>query len=319
MLHNTRRRVLGLLIGAVAGLRLLPSAPRAFAKTAECFALQSFGEWKGVATNTQAGARIGQVTFADPDVCDLRAGLQVAASLDSKLIVYGDPFGTRLPKTFLVQPDNRLIVRNEDGTTAIDEPLCGVCTDIRDDKVTVILPLACAPLFRSSRSLEIAVKLGKTMECRFTINCEDLRKALDWATDRKETLAQSFESQECTPPPQACFLTTACCEVLGLGDNCFELAALRHYRDRVLVNLPGGEAAIASYYLVAPAILARLPQHERVRRLSSLYARFILPSAIAAWLGLNGLAFRLYARMMRDLAREFVPEIQGLLQLPSNR
>jgi hypothetical protein len=37
----------------------------------------------------------------------------------------------------------------------------------------------------------------------------------------------------------------------------------------------------------------------------SIYARFILPSAIAAQLGLNRLAYRLYARMMGKLAREF--------------
>jgi hypothetical protein len=151
----------------------------------------------------------------------------------------------------------------------------------------------------------MAVKLGGAEECRFTLNCEDLRKALDWAVQRKDELAKSFDEKKCTPPAQGCFLTTACCEVLGLSDDCFELRTLRRYRDRVLTAMPGGHAALAAYYLVAPSILERLPQEERVTLLLSVYARFILPSAVVARLGLYQLAYRLYARMMHELAREY--------------
>ena len=312
MLLNTRRRMLGLLAAAIGAPRLVQLIPSAFAaeteqkpasKTPECFALQAFGDWKGTATNKQAGARIGQVTFSDHDACDLRAEIQVAASYDAKLVIFGDPDGTPLPKDFLVKPDNRIIAKNEDGTTAIDEPLCGVCTDIRDDKVSIVLPLPTGALFRSAKSVEMAVKLGNAEQCSFTLNCEDLRKALDWAVQRKDELAKSFDEKKCTPPAKGCFLTTACCEVLGLSDDCFELRTLRRYRDRVLIAMPGGHAALAAYYLVAPSILERLPQQERAARLLSVYMRFILPSAVAARLGLNRLAYSLYARMMDELSR----------------
>jgi len=76
--------------------------------------------------------------------------------------------------------------------------------------------------------------------------------------------------------------------------------------------MPGGNAAIAAYYRTAPSILDRLPQQDRAARLLSVYARFILPSAVAARLGLNALAYRLYARMMDELARDFPPEMQRL-------
>ena len=174
MLLNTRRRMLGLLAAAIGAPRLVQLIPSAFAaeteqkpasKKPECFALQAFGDWKGTATNKQAGARIGQVTFSDPDACDLRAEIQVAASYDAKLVIFGDPDGTPLPKDFLVKPDNRIIAKNEDGTTAVDEPLCGVCTDIRDDKVSIVLPLSTGALFRSAKSVEMAVKLGDAEEC----------------------------------------------------------------------------------------------------------------------------------------------------------
>jgi hypothetical protein len=316
MLLNTRRRMLGLLAAAIGTSRLVPLVPRELAaKTQECFQLQPFGDWKGVATNTQAGARIGQVTFAESDTCDLRAEIQVAASYDTKLVLFGDPEGTPLPKGFLIKPDNRLIVKNGNAATIVDEPLCGVCTDIRDDKVSVVLPLSTGALFRSAKSVEMVVKLGAAKECSFKLNCEDLRKALDWAVQRKETLAQSFDDQKCTPPSQGCFLTTACCEIVGLNDDCFELRALRRYRDQVLPTLPGGSNAIATYYRLAPSILKRLPQNECGARLLSIYARFILPSAVAARLGWKHLAYRLYARMMCELAREFAPEEPSLPSL----
>jgi hypothetical protein len=317
MLLNTRRRMLGLLAAAIGASRLVPLIPPAFAadkpaKTPECFALQPFGDWKGVATNTQAGARIGQINFADADKCDLRGEMQVAETYDAKLVLFGDPDGTPMPKDFLIKPENRIIAKNEDGTTAVDQPLCGVCTDIRDDKVSIVLPLATGALFRAAKSMEMTVKLGDAMACSFTLNCEDLRKALDWAVEKKEALAKSLEDDKCTPPAKGCLLTTACCEVLGLPDDCFELRTLRRYRDEVLPAMPGGSAAIAAYSLVAPSILDRLPQDERVARLLSVYARFVLPSAVAARLGLNRLAYRLYALMMDELARDFAREVHPL-------
>ena len=54
-----------------------------------------------------------------------------------------------------------------------------------------------------------------------------------------------------------------------------------------------------------PAILAEMPTDVRAARLRVLYACYILPSAIAARLGLHALAYRLYARMMRALMREY--------------
>jgi hypothetical protein len=318
MLLTTRRRMLGLLAAAIGTSRFLPLIPPAAAanteekpaaKKSECFALQDFGDWKGVATNTQAGAKIGQLEFAESEACDLRGEISVAESYDAKLVLYGDPDGTPLPKDFLVKPENRLIARNEDGTIAVDEPLCGVCTDIRDDKVSIVLPLSTGALLRAAKTVEMTVKLGEPKACRITLNCEDLRKALDWAVEKKKDLAKSYDDDKCVPPARGCFLTTACCEVLGLADDCFELRSLRRFRDRRLASMPGGPAAIAAYYLVAPSILDRLPPEQRTPRLISLYVRFILPSAVMAWLGFNRLAYRRYARMMRDLARDFAPEV----------
>jgi hypothetical protein len=164
-----------------------------------------------------------------------------------------------LPKKFLKQPENRLIVRDETGKEAVNEPLCGNCTDIFDDKVSIVLPLATAPFFRDAKSCEIAIKLVDKDECSFKVDCESLRAGLAWASERKEALAASAADQKCEPP-EGCFITTACCETLGLSDDCFELRTLRRYRDTVLAKRPGG--GYRTYYQPAP-ILARLPRRRR--------------------------------------------------------
>jgi len=309
---NTRRRALGLLLAAAAALGLppLPRTRAQQAKKKECFESKAFGPWKAQASNAQAGARINEVTFVG--ACDLRVEIQVAASFEGKLVVYGDPDDLPLPKKFLINPENRLIVRSQEGEERVNEPLCGNCTDIFDDKVSIVLPLACAPLFREDKSVEIAIKLVEKNECRFKLDCKTLRAGLDWASERKEALAALADEDKCTPP-EGCFITTACCEALGLAEDCFELRTLRRYRDGVLAMRPGGAADIAAYYELAPLILARLPQEDRKARLCCLYARYILPASLAAWLRLDALAYRLYLAMLEEMAGSFAPEgVAGL-------
>lgn len=97
-----------------------------------------------------------------------------------------------------------------------------------------------------------------------------------------------------------CFLTTAAVELIGLPDDCWELTALRKFRDRWLAAQPGGAAQIAQYQRRAPAIAAQLLDDPR--RLARLYYSGILPAALAARLGLNRLARALYVRKMLGLA-----------------
>jgi hypothetical protein len=311
MLLNTRRRALGLLLATAVGLRLLPQMPRALAAKGDCYDSKDFGPWKAQATNAQAGARMTEVKFVDGQDCDLRVDLQVAASFDAKIVVYGSSDATKLTKKFLIAPENRFIARNVDGKEVANEPLCGNCTDIFDNKVSIVLPLATAPLFRDDKACELAVKLGDKEECRFKVECESLRAGLEWASERQKALAELAADDKCNPP-EGCFITSACCGMLGLDDRCFELRALRRYRDQVLAERPAGRAAIERYYELAPLILARLSEETRARRLLSIYLRYILPSALAASLGLNALTYRLYARMMEELCDDVAAELRPL-------
>jgi hypothetical protein len=313
MLTHTRRRALGLFLAA-CGARFLPVASRAFAQDGdseestessepECFDTKAFGSWKAQASDSNAGASLSDAPKIAP--CDLSMDLQVNTRFDAKIFLTGDPDKTPLPEEVLVKPENRLIAKTADGTAVVDEALCGNCTDIYDDQVSIVLPLATAPLFRDEDSVELAIRLaGKKDDCRFKIDSATLRKALDGATERRDALAKEKDNDECVSPEGGCFITSACCAIIGLPDDCFELRTLRRYRDEVLAKTPDGHAQIARYYALAPQVLARLAGNARESELVllSVYARFVLPAALAAKFGLNALAYGLYTQMLTELA-----------------
>lgn len=64
--------------------------------------------------------------------------------------------------------------------------------------------------------------------------------------------AQSNSSASGGIGGMSCYLTTACCEYMGLPDDCEELTILRVFRD----SLP--ESLVKEYYRIAPAIVSKI-------------------------------------------------------------
>jgi hypothetical protein len=123
-----------------------------------------------------------------------------------------------------------------------------------------------------------------------------------------------YRSQPRKPPGQSpgqgqpgnCFITAACCEIVGLPDDCFELKSLRSFRDGPLAATAEGRRDIQTYYAVAPRIVAEIRRRGEERRLLSEYAFAILPSALAAQFGLVALPRRLYSDMMRRMVARYL-------------
>ena len=61
--------------------------------------------------------------------------------------------------------------------------------------------------------------------------------------------------------------------------------------------------------------MARLQEEARAARLARLYLRYILPASLAARFSFDAVAFRLYASMLQDLARDFAPEYMTQIRL----
>ena len=60
-----------------------------------------------------------------------------------------------------------------------------------------------------------------------------------------------------------CFLTTACCEYMGLPDNCYELQLMRQFRDEVLTKSYAGITLIKFYYDLAPHIVEAIEKSKK--------------------------------------------------------
>jgi len=88
-----------------------------------------------------------------------------------------------------------------------------------------------------------------------------------------------------------CYITTAVCESLGLGDDCEILQTLRKFRD----DYCGGKPGLKAYYATAPrivkAINARPDASECYRQ---LLRRYILPACRMIQGGFNDAAYRIY-------------------------
>lgn len=55
-----------------------------------------------------------------------------------------------------------------------------------------------------------------------------------------------------------CYITTAICQDSGKPDDCYELTALRAFRDNWLINQPDGKELIKRYYTTAPDVVKRI-------------------------------------------------------------
>lgn len=110
--------------------------------------------------------------------------------------------------------------------------------------------------------------------------------------------------QNCEIPSAGapCFFTTATTGAVGLPDTCFELQALRRFRDTVLTRTATGRALIAEYYLIAPALVSAIDARPDARRVwLGLYRAYVLPVAVLARLGLSRLALAHYTRLVRRI------------------
>ena len=111
------------------------------------------------------------------------------------------------------------------------------------------------------------------------------------------------ETSECEIGDE-CFVTTACVNHIGAGDDCFELRTLRTYRDNVLARSTDGMNDIARYYAEAPMLVDRLQSYPNAAdELSRAYLLYIVPCVVLARLRLHGWVHKLYRYGMNDLAR----------------
>jgi hypothetical protein len=162
------------------------------------------------------------------------------------------------------------------------------------------------PAMKAGREAVLLVRAGRDgdpgMELvRMPIDLDGVTAATRKAEELQREAEEELKARECTD--SACYLTTACCEHLGRPDACWELQTLRWYRDRILAMQADGTEALATYYRVAPAILAALPACgiRRTWALARIYWGTVIPCALLVRLGAYRLARRRYERTFHRL------------------
>jgi hypothetical protein len=94
---------------------------------------------------------------------------------------------------------------------------------------------------------------------------EIYKKGYEWGAEHRHEgrdEGSSSDSDSDDKSDSGCYLTTACVDVMGLSDDCFELGVLRRFRDRVLLPTCHGRKAVEEYYRIAPEIVKAVEEQE---------------------------------------------------------
>lgn len=310
--HPTRRRLLaisaGLLGAALAPVR--PIAQGSKPKLPDCQASATFGDWVALAYDSYG--------VASPAFGSVRKLSDIIVDADFDYNYYNASSSYEL----------NFRMRRAPAVATFDVALSA--SGGANDKATLkpkemdkgsggehVVKVDVSSWFREPNnplkrvaSVTITVSNGGAQLFAIELKSNGFAEATEFMRAQQARLEQLEKSKQCQGIDD-CFLTTACCELIGLDDDCFELRSLRAFRDGPLGAMPGGKDDIARYYRQAPLILAEMSRRGDSRRLLRLYATHILPSAMAARLGLNRLARGLYTDMMRRLERRYMGLRQG--------
>ncbi len=103
-----------------------------------------------------------------------------------------------------------------------------------------------------------------------------------------------------------CYITTAVCETLGKGDDCYELNLFRNFRDSYLASNEEGEAVIVEYYDLAPTIIKHIDRKEdREEIYRDIWVTYLKPCMNLIEESRSEECQKLYTQMVRDLQEKY--------------
>lgn len=115
-----------------------------------------------------------------------------------------------------------------------------------------------------------------------------------------QQICQGFEKKG------MCFITTAVCQAEGKPDDCYELTALRQFRDQWLSGQPEGPELIRRYYDMAPGIVLLIDHQENSRQIyQQLRHTYLEPCLLAIEQEDPDRCLMGYTQMMEDLSSRY--------------
>jgi len=104
-----------------------------------------------------------------------------------------------------------------------------------------------------------------------------------------------------------CYITTAVCQGLNKGDDCYELSLFRAYRDDYLLQTEEGKQMVAAYYNVAPTIVKRIRrQGDAVFTFQGIWDTYLKPCVRLIEQKEHDAFKNLYYEMVNELEKEFL-------------
>lgn len=104
-----------------------------------------------------------------------------------------------------------------------------------------------------------------------------------------------------------CYITTAVCESLNKGDDCYELTTLRDYRDNYLSSQKEGSALVKEYYDVAPTIVKRISRLDGSAKVySEIWETYLSPCIRLIEEDQKEACQELYTEMVKDLENRYI-------------
>lgn len=104
-----------------------------------------------------------------------------------------------------------------------------------------------------------------------------------------------------------CYVTTAVCESMGKGPDCYELTVLKNYRDSYLLYEEDGEELVRRYYDIAPTIVKRIEKKENAAQIyKDIYKQYISPCISLIENERNEECKELYVTMVQKLQAAYM-------------
>lgn len=104
-----------------------------------------------------------------------------------------------------------------------------------------------------------------------------------------------------------CYITTAVCESLNKPDDCYELTALRTYRDEYLLATKSGQKIVEEYYNIAPTIVKRISRQPDAGRIyRGIWEEYLSPCIRLIEENRKEECRDRYIEMVRKLEKEYL-------------
>lgn len=104
-----------------------------------------------------------------------------------------------------------------------------------------------------------------------------------------------------------CYITTAVCKSMDKPDDCYELTALRRYRDGYLAATEDGGNIIREYYNIAPTIVKRIDRQKNPDVIyRKIWEQYLSPCIRLIEEDRNEECKELYIRMVHSLEKEYL-------------